>query len=191
MTTDASGNSLVTLSDSGSITLETASSSSNLDFKQISASSSVELYLSGTKVDTLSASSSGVATAKAVSAYDSAKVSNISDFSTNLAVSGGSAASNPITLGDVLAQLKHIIGMTPLEGNAAAAADSNNSGAIDLGDVLANLKHIIGMTPIDTFDIVTSHGLITDKMNTDSNGEVSLVINGDADQSHADWDFIA
>ena len=191
VTTDASGNSLVTLSDSGSITLEAASSSSNLDFKQISASSSVELYLSGTKVDTLSASSSGVATAKAVSAYDSAKISNISDFSTNLAVSGGSAASNPITLGDVLAQLKHIIGMTPLEGNAAAAADSNNSGAIDLGDVLANLKHIIGMTPIDTFDIVTSHGLITDKMNTDSNGEVSLVINGDADQSHADWDFIA
>ena len=57
-----------------------------------------------------------------------------------------SAASNPITLGDVLAQLKHIIGMTPLEGNAAAAADSNNSGAIDLADVLANLKHIIGMT---------------------------------------------
>ena len=191
VTTDASGNSLVTLSDSGSITLEAASSSSNLDFKQISDSSSVELYLSGTKVETLSASSSGVATAKAVSAYDSAKVSNISDFSTNLAVSGGSAASNPITLGDVLAQLKHIIGMTPLEGNAAAAADSNNSGAIDLGDVLANLKHIIGMTPIDTFDIVTSHGLITDKMNTDSNGEVSLVINGDADQSHADWDFIA
>jgi hypothetical protein len=191
VTTDASGNSLVTFSDSGSITLEAASSSSNLDFKQISASSSVELYLSGTKVDTLSASSSGVATAKAVSAYDSAKISNISDFSTNLAVSGGSAASNPITLGDVLAQLKHIIGMTPLEGNAAAAADSNNSGAIDLGDVLANLKHIIGMTPIDTFDIVTSHGLITDKMNTDSNGEVSLVINGDADQSHADWDFIA
>ena len=191
VTTDASGNSLVTLGDSGSITLEAASSSSNLDFKQISASSSVELYLSGTKVDTLSASSSGVATAKAVSAYDSAKVSNISDFSANLAVSGGSAASNPITLGDVLAQLKHIIGMTPLEGNAAAAADSNNSGAIDLADVLANLKHIIGMTAIDTFDIVTSHGLITDKMNTDSNGEVSLVINGDADQSHADWDFIA
>ena len=50
VTTDASGNSMVTLSDSGSITLEAASSSSNLDFKQISASSSVELYLSGTKV---------------------------------------------------------------------------------------------------------------------------------------------
>ena len=60
-----------------------------------------------------------------------------------------------------------------------------------MADVLANLKHIIGMTPIDTFDIVTSHGLITDTMNTDSNGEVSLVINGDADQSHADWDYIA
>ena len=192
VTTDASGNSLVTLSgDTGTITLEAETSSSNLDFKQISASGSVELYLSGNKVETLSANSSGVAAAKAVAAYDSAKVSNISDFSANLAVDGGSAATDPITLGDVLAQLKHIIGMTPLKANAAAAADSNNSGTIDLADVLANLKHIIGMTPIDTFDIVTSHGLITDTMNTDSNGEVSLVINGDADQSHADWDYIA
>ena len=192
VTTDASGNSLVTLSgDTGTITLEAETSSSNLDFKQISASGSVELYLSGNKVETLSANSSGVAAAKAVAAYDSAKVSNISDFSANLAVDGGSAATDPITLGDVLAQLKHIIGMTPLKANAAAAADSNNSGTIDLADVLANLKHIIGMTPIDTFDIVTSHGLITDTMNTDSNGEVSLVINGDADQSHAEWDYIA
>ena len=116
VTTDASGNSLVTLSgDTGTITLEAETSSSNLDFKQISASGSVELYLSGNKVETLSANSSGVAAAKAVAAYDSAKVSNISDFSANLAVDGGSAATDPITLGDVLAQLKHIIGMTPLE----------------------------------------------------------------------------
>ena len=81
--------------------------------------------------------------------------------------------------------------MTTLKGAGAAAADSDNNGTIDLSDVLVNLKHIIGLTPIDTFDVVTSHGFITDKMNTDSNGEVSLVINGDADQSHADWDFIA
>ena len=66
----------------------------------------MELYLSGTKVETLSASLSGVATAKAVSAYDSAKVSNISDFSTDLAVDGASTASDPITISDVLVQLK-------------------------------------------------------------------------------------
>ena len=191
VTTDASGNSMVTLSDSGSITLEAASSSSDLDFKQISDSSSVELYLSGTKVETLSVSSSGVATAKAVSAYDSAKVSNISDFTTNLAVSGASTASNPINLSDVLVQLKHIIGLREVKGTAFAAADANNDDSINLADVLVNLKHIIGLRKIDTFDIVTSHGLITDTMNTDSNGEVSLVINGDADQSHADWDYIA
>ena len=58
----------------------------------------MELYLSGTKVDTLSASSSGVATAKAVASYDSAKVSNITDFSANLAVDGASIASDPINL---------------------------------------------------------------------------------------------
>jgi hypothetical protein len=52
-----------------------------------------------------------------------------------------------------------------------------------------NLKHIIGLKEIDTFDLVTDNGFAINSLNSDSNGYLTLVINGDADQSHADWDL--
>jgi len=188
--TDTLGNTLVTLVDEGTITLEAASAGSTLSYKQLSSAASVELYLSGEKVDTISVSSSGIATGKNVTAFDSAKVSSVSDFATDIAKSGASTATNPINLSDVLAQLKHIINLKELKGAAFAAGDADNNNSINLSDVLANLKHIIGLKKIDTFDIVTEHGLVTDSLSSSSNGELSLVINGDADQSHADWDII-
>ena len=56
--------------------------------------------------------------------------------------------------------------------------------------MLDNLKHIIGLRKIDTFDLVTDNGFSINSLNLDSAGNLALVINGDADQSHADWDFV-
>ena len=117
------------------------------------------------------------------------KVENVTDFKTNLKKVGDNDASDPINLSDVLAQLKHIIGLRELKANALQAGDTNNDGEVNLSDVLDNLKHIIGLRAIDTFDLVTDNGFAVNALDADSKGNLTLVINGDADQSHADWDL--
>jgi uncharacterized protein YjbI with pentapeptide repeats len=118
------------------------------------------------------------------------KIDNIADFKADLKKMGDNDASDPIDLGDVLAQLKHIIGLRELKANALQAGDINNDGELNLSDVLDNLKHIIGLRKIDTFDLVTDNGFAINALDADSKGNLTLVINGDADQSHADWDFV-
>jgi hypothetical protein len=124
------------------------------------------------------------------SSFDSAKVTGVTDFSKHLKVSGDSAASNPITLSDVIAQLKHYLDLKSLTGNAFIAGDTNNDGVVNLTDVIETLKHYLDLKTIDTFDVVTEHALATDSLASGSRGELNLVINGDADQSHADWDLV-
>ena len=187
--TNSNGGSLVTLSDGGTITLQPDSSSSSLTFNQLETST-VDFYASDVKVESVTVNSSGAASPKTISSYDSAKISGLTDFSTQLAQAGSSSASNPIDLSDVLTQLKHIVGLRELKGTAFAAGDINNDNSIDLSDVLTALKHIVGLRPIDTFDIVTEHGLVTDTMSSGNTGELSIIVNGDANLSHSDWDII-
>ena len=187
--TDALGNSVVTMAgEDTTITLEAASSAASLSYKQLSAGSVVH-YLNGTEAETVSISS-GTATAADITSFDSAKVTGVTDFSKHLKVSGESAASNPITLSDVIAQLKHYLDLKSLTGNAFIAGDTNNDGVVNLTDVIETLKHYLDLKPIDTFDVVTEHALATDSLASGSRGELNLVINGDADQSHADWDLV-
>ena len=115
---------------------------------------------------------------------------NVTDLKTQIKKVGDSAASDPINLSDVLAQLKHIIGLRELKANALQAGDTNNDGEVNLSDVLDNLKHIIGLRTIDTFNLVTDNGFAVNALDADSKGNLTLVINRDADQSHADWDLI-
>lgn len=190
VTVDASGNSLVSFVDEGTVTIEAENTASTLGFAQINSSEGISLMLDGATADTLNISSSGVVTAKNVAEFDSAKVASITDLSTQIAKGGASTASNPVDLSDVLAQLKHIVGLKELSGHGFAAGDIDNNNTVDLSDVLAALKHIVGLKKIDTFDIVTEHGLVVDSLTSSSNGELSLVINGDADQSHSDWDIV-
>jgi len=117
-------------------------------------------------------------------------VDGITSFKTSLKKASDNTASDPINLSDVLAQLKHIIGLKELNANALQAGDTNNDGTVNLSDVLGNLKHIVGLKEIDSFDLVTDNGFAINSLNSDSNGNLTLVINGDADQSHADWDFV-
>ena len=186
--TDTLGNSLVTMTgEDTTITLEAANSAAILSYKQL-LNGSVVHYMGGDEVGTI-AISSGTANGSDITNFDSVRISGVTDFSEHVKVRGDNEASNPINLSDVLAQLKHIIGLKELKSNALYAADTNNDGNVNLSDVLENLKHIIGLKTIDTFDVVTEHALVTDSLTSSSNGELNLVINGDADQSHADWDL--
>ena len=121
---------------------------------------------------------------------DYVKLGNLNSFKETITINGETVATDPIDLKDVLVQLKHIIGLKALKANAFQAGDSNNDGSVDLTDVLANLKHIIGLKEIDTFDLVTDNGFALNSLNTDSHGNLTLVINGDADQSHANWELL-
>jgi hypothetical protein len=190
VTVDASGNSLVSFVDEGTVTIEAENTASNLEFAQINSTESISLMLNGATTDTLSISSAGVVTAKNIAEFDSAKVASVTDLSTQIAKAGASSASNPVDLSDVLAQLKHIVGLKELSGHGFAAGDIDNNNTVDLSDVLAALKHIVGLKKIDSFDIVTEHGLVVDSLSSSSNGELSIIINGDADQSHSDWDIV-
>ena len=132
----------------------------------------------------------GVFDVSATTSVSTVSVDGITSFKTSLKKASDDTVSDPINLSDVLAQLKHIIGLKELNANALQAGDTNNDGTVNLSDVLGNLKHIIGLKEIDSFDLVTDNGFAINSLNADSNGNLTLVINGDADQSHADWDFV-
>jgi hypothetical protein len=113
----------------------------------------------------------------------------INSLKTGLKKTGASSASDPIDLSDVLSQLKHIVGLKALTNKAFHAGDTNNDGDVNLSDVLENLKHIVGLKEIASFDLVTENGFAINSLSGESVGNLALVINGDADQSHADWDL--
>jgi hypothetical protein len=122
--------------------------------------------------------------------FNTVSLEGVTSFKTQIRTEGQSRASDPINLSDVLAQLKHIIGLKELKLNAKFAADTNNDGNVNLSDVLENLKHIIGLKTIDTFDLVSENGQQLNMLDENSRGNMTLVINGDADQSHAEWHIV-
>ena len=183
---DSSGNDyFVFTEDAGesSVTIEASEVATSLKIKNLS---SKNLQIDG--VD-FNVGVDGDVSLASKTSVDDVKVEGLNSFKTGLRKSGETNASDPINLSDVLAQLKHIVGLKELKANALQAGDSNNDGTVNLSDVLGNLKHIIGLKEIDSFDLVTDNGFAINSLNADSNGNLTLVINGDADQSHADWDL--
>jgi len=191
-TTDELGNTVVAMTNEDtSIKLEAAEAATTLSYKQISSGDVVH-YLGTSQVGTVDAGSGSGAK---IDNFDSVKVSGIEDFLKTklLASSTATKVTSAVGLSDALAQLKHISGKEKyeLKGAAFAAGDLDDDGKINLPDVLAILKHLSGKTKyaIDTFDVVTEHGLVVDSLSAGSKGELNLVIEGDADQSHANWDL--
>jgi hypothetical protein len=174
-------------------TQDSGTSSLNIETPQVATSLKVKnlkdnvLKLSDSYLTVGSLGELSISDLKAISTV---KVDSITNFKADLKKAEDSTASDPINLSDVLAQLKHIIGLRGLKANALQAGDTNNDGEVNLSDVLDNLKHIIGLRQIDTFDLVTDNGFAINALDADSKGNLTLVINGDADQSHADWDLV-
>ena len=174
-------------------TQDSGTSSLNIETPQVATSLKVKnlkdnvLKLSDSDLTVGSLGELSISDLKAISTV---KVDSVTNFKADLKKVEDSTASDPIDLSDVLAQLKHIIGLRELKANALQAGDTNNDGEVNLSDVLDNLKHIIGLREIDTFDLVTDNGFAINALDADSKGNLTLVINGDADQSHADWDLV-
>ena len=174
-------------------TQDSGTSSLNIETPQVATSLKVKnltdnvLKLSDSDLTVGSLGELSISDLKAISTV---KVDSVTNFKADLKKVEDSTASDPIDLSDVLAQLKHIIGLRELKANALQAGDTNNDGEVNLSDVLDNLKHIIGLRQIDTFDLVTDNGFAINALDADSKGNLTLVINGDADQSHADWDLV-
>ena len=94
------------------------------------------------------------------------------------------AYQSDIAISDVIAQLKDIVGLTPLSGISAAAADVNNDSEIAIADVIANLKHIVGLETITSFDVLDTSGSVVTELSTASvDTNLYLVQNGDVDLS--------
>ena len=87
-----------------------------------------------------------------------------------------------IDIGDVISNLRHIVGLDNLTGKEALAADVDNDTKIDIGDVISQLRHIVGLDEINTFDVVNAEG--NEVGNTLANQtSVELILNGDVDLS--------
>jgi hypothetical protein len=90
--------------------------------------------------------------------------------------------TSDIGIGDVIASLRHIVGLSPLSGKAALAADVDNDSNIGIGDVIAQLRHIVGLSPINRFDVVDVNGE-TLAGSLQNYTTVELILNGDVDLS--------
>ena len=128
--------------------------------------------------------SQGVSALDATTASGSISVDSTVQF-THAEIANQSAVyTSDIAISDVIAQLKDIVGLTPLSGTSAAAADVDNNGSIEIADVIANLKHIVGLETITSFDVVNSSSdLVTELSSSMIDTNLYIVQNGDVDLS--------
>ncbi len=89
-----------------------------------------------------------------------------------------------ISISDVVSSLKHIVGLSTLEGAALHAADVDNDDTVAIADVISQLKHIVGLETLNTFDLVDPTGRRLTEI-TESRTDVKMVLNGDVDLSTA------
>ena len=185
-TLDPSGNDVFEFADDpgeSSVTISAATSKTQLRLLNMSEGI-VKFGETEVEVD-----AAGTISLNAETIVKDVTLKEINSLKTGLKKTGASSASDPIDLSDVLSQLKHIVGLKALTNKAFHAGDTNNDGDVNLSDVLENLKHIVGLKEIASFDLVTENGFAINSLSGESVGNLALVINGDADQSHADWDL--
>ena len=186
-TLDASGNDIFEFAEDNGESSVTISSGTTRTQLRLMNEIEGTLKLSETEIGF---DATGIISLNAETPVKDVTLKEINSFKSGLKKTGASSASDPIDLSDVLSQLKHIVGLKDLTGNAFHGGDTNNDGNVNLSDVLENLKHIVGLKEITSFDLVTENGFAINSLNAESVGNLTLVINGDADQSHADWDFV-
>ena len=58
----------------------------------------------------------------------------------------------------MIAQLRHIVGLSELSGLSAKAADADLDGSIGISDVITNLRTIVGLSKPDTARVMDGVG---------------------------------
>lgn len=89
-----------------------------------------------------------------------------------------------VAISDVIAQLRHIVGLSELTGLNKGAADNNGDGEIGISDVISSLRQIVGLEPAPDAKLVTADGE-SQFLFDDSIEELYVVAPGDADLSWA------
>ena len=95
-----------------------------------------------------------------------------------------SVYTSDISISDVVLQLRDIVGLQTLTGQAKEAADVNNDGAVAISDVVSVLRDIVGLETLSTFDLVDSSGSRVSTLGPSmTDASLLLVQNGDVDLS--------
>ena len=113
----------------------------------------------------------------------SGSVSIGSDVTFSHVTLGSSTAysyTSGLSLSDVGASLRHVVGLNTLSGQSLQAADIDNDGSVSLSDVGSALRAYVGLSTINTFDLVDASGTrITSLGPSTANTTLYLVENGD------------
>ena len=186
-TLDEIGSSHLTLEQSSDgrseLSIESPDQPSLIVIKNLSGAS---LKFSGERDTVLTITSEGSISTPTNIHFESVQIDSITDLETQLGKVGDLSASDPIDISDVVTQLRDIVGLSKLSGNSKHAADVNNDGEVNISDVVGNLRHIVGLDKLNSFDLVTDAGVAINSLQSSSIGNLHLVVNGDADQSHAE-----
>ena len=87
-----------------------------------------------------------------------------------------------VTISDVIAQLRHIVGLETLEDRQAKNADYDNSGDISISDVISSLRTIVGLNPQPSSRLIDINGNSTFSISNPPE-ELYLSTPGDVDSS--------
>lgn len=97
--------------------------------------------------------------------------------------------SNSITISDVIAQLRHIVGLDALTGLPVINADVDGDGTVGISDVIGNLRVIVGLEEQTPSRVVSTEGSFElDPSDLPAYVEVSVV--GDVDLSASFLDLV-
>ena len=90
--------------------------------------------------------------------------------------------SSATSISDLIAQLKHVVGIAPLSGFSAKRADVDGSGDITISDVIFSLKVIVGLSKPAESKLLASDGRSSFTAD-DLPAELEMVTPGDVDSS--------
>ena len=95
-----------------------------------------------------------------------------------------------ITIGDVILQLRDIVGLTSLSDIQKIAADITGDGEVAISDVISNLRHIVGLDTIEQCALLdNSQDVLSDATNSTAL-ELTLIQYGDVDLSATFFELI-
>jgi hypothetical protein len=97
--------------------------------------------------------------------------------------------SNSVDISDVIAQLRHIVGIDTLQGINHAAGDFDSDGAVGISDVISNLRVIVGLENTRTAKVVDQFGHQDFALDTIAT-ELYVIAPGDVDLSWSPADII-
>ena len=110
---------------------------------------------------------------------------NSSEYSLELDVN----TTGAVEISDIIAQLRHIVGLDSLTGLSAANADLDMNGNIDISDVISSLRVLVGLETSPAARLVDSNG--NHRFTNDSlPSELYATVMGDVDLSWTGSDLI-